>query len=191
VRHRHRVNAAIILAAGASTRLLQPKQLATLAGETLLDRAIRIANEAGCNPIIVVLGANADWVAAHCRLTGAVIVRNEGWAEGMASSVRAGLAAVAHADSAILMTCDMPAVTPTHLQALMTSVQVTASGYAGRRGVPAFFPAASFPALAQLTGDAGARALLQHATVIDLPGGELDIDTPDNLAAAHLRFGKC
>lgn len=81
------------------------------------------------------------------------------------------------------MTCDQPTVTPEHLRALAASSETAASFYAGQRGVPAFFPAADFPQLLQLTGDSGARALLQHATSIDLPGGELDIDTQADLDA--------
>ncbi len=54
----HKVIAAVVLAAGASTRLGEPKQLVTLAGETLLERAVRIAHEAGCAPVVVVLGAS-------------------------------------------------------------------------------------------------------------------------------------
>jgi CTP:molybdopterin cytidylyltransferase MocA len=86
------------------------------------------------------------------------------------------------------MTCDQPAVTPDHLRALAISGETTASAYAGRRGVPAYFPASAFAALAQLTGDAGARDLLRDARTIPLPLGELDIDTPEALAEAQRLF---
>src|SRR5690242_640035 len=62
------VTAAVILAAGASTRLGQPKQLIQLGGETLLERAVRVADEAGCWPTVVVLGADARRVLAGCSL---------------------------------------------------------------------------------------------------------------------------
>ena len=184
--------AAIILAAGASTRLGQPKQLIKLGGETLIDRAVRIAREAGCSPILVVLGAGLPGVVTHSRLEGAIKVINRDWQRGMATSIARGveiLQAIANGDGVILMTCDQPAVTPDHLRALASSTEPTASSYAARRGVPAWFPRASFPDLLNLTGDHGARDLLKHAPTIELPGGELDIDTAADLAHAHQQMG--
>lgn len=198
VPHQHSSIAAIILAAGASTRLGHPKQLATLNGETLLDRAVRIAREAGSSPIVVVLGAEAARIRAVCPLHRAHIVLNDRWREGMASSIRAGIAALIKLAQpqppnalagALLLTCDQPAVTPDHLRALAASGDLTASAYAGRRGVPAYFPAPSFAALTQLIGDSGARDLLLAARAIPLPLGEFDIDTPESLAEAHRAFG--
>jgi CTP:molybdopterin cytidylyltransferase MocA len=177
-----RKTAAVILAAGASIRLGQPKQLVEIAGETLLGRAVQVAHEAGCSPVVVVLGADAQWIRTRCSLGDAHMVINPDWPEGMASSVRAGVAAAASADGVVLMTCDQPTLNAEHIQALAASGEVSASAYAGLRGVPAYFPAASFPALLQLTGDSGARDLLKQARTIDLPGGELDIDTPADLA---------
>ena len=179
------VTAAVVLAAGASTRLGEPKQLVMLGGEALLERAARTATAAGCAPVVVMLGAAGEQIAARCDLGDAVTVLNPEWAEGMASSIRAGVAAVAGATGIVLMTCDQPAVTAEHLRALMASSEVTASSYAGRRGVPAYFPAASFAALLDLRGDSGARELLRAAVAIDLPGGELDVDTAADLAAAE------
>lgn len=182
---------AIVLAAGASSRLGEPKQLLLLAGETLLERSIRIAREAGCKPVVVVLGANEEIISSRCALDDAVVVFNFEWEDGMASSIRAGLAAVEASvvegrqptsPGVLLMTCDQPAITAAHLRALMASGTLTASYYEGRRGVPAYFPAFSMPSLFQLTGDCGARSLLHSADAIDLPGGELDIDTPADLA---------
>jgi len=187
--------AAIILAAGASTRLGQPKQLAALNGEPLLARAVRIAQQASCSPILVVLGAEADRIRTACCLHNATIVINQEWREGMASSIRAGIDALQNLNpedpptGVLLMTCDQPAVTPTHLCALATTGDLTASAYAGRRGVPAYFPASSFSALKQLTGDSGARELLRNARTSLLPFGELDVDTPEALAEAQKLFG--
>lgn len=187
------MTAAIVLAAGASTRLGQPKQLVLLAGETLLERAIRSAREANCSPIVVVLGADYVQILGNAALGDAIPVINHEWGEGMASSIRLGIRTLdliaKHADSAIIMTCDQPAVTPPHLRALISagesSSAITASAYAGRRGVPAYFPAPTFPHLIQLIGDAGARALIRNAPAIDLPHGELDIDTPADLVEAE------
>lgn len=179
--------AALILAAGASTRLGHPKQLIQLNGETLLERAIRMATDAGCKPVVVVLGSSAAAIAAACDLSRATLVINHNWQQGMGSSVQAGMAAV-QTDAVILMTCDQPAVTSDHLQALMRSGQTTASGYDSRRGVPAFFPAIRFEELLQISGDQGARQLLASALIVDLKGGGLDIDTPEALKQAREQY---
>ena len=83
--------AAVVLAAGASTRLGEPKQLVRLGGETLLERAVRVAREAGCSPVMVVVGANYAQVLRESALGDAVPVVNEEWDEGMATSIRLGV----------------------------------------------------------------------------------------------------
>jgi CTP:molybdopterin cytidylyltransferase MocA len=180
------MTAAIVLAAGASTRLGQPKQLVRLAGERLLERAVRVAREAGCDPVLVVLGANAGEIARACDLGGAQAVVNDAWADGMASSLRLGIETVGDAERAIVMTCDQPAVTPEHLRRLIERCldAPVASSYAGRRGVPACFPATTFAELLRLHGDAGARHLLESAVTVELIGGGLDIDTAEALELA-------
>ena len=182
------MTAAVVLAAGASTRLGEPKQLVVIGGETLLERAVRTARAAGCAPVVVVLGAAAERVRERCDLGGAVVIVNPEWDEGMASSVRAGIGAVGAVDGVVLMTCDQPAVTAEHLRALMAGGEATASAYAGRRGVPAYFPAASFAGLLELRGDAGARELLRGARAIELANGELDVDTVADMDAAKRLF---
>ncbi len=184
--------AAVILAAGSSTRLGQAKQLVELGGERLLERAVRTAREAGLSPVVVVVGARAAQITAQCDLRDAQVVRCERWAEGMSQAIAAGVAAAAetNAASAVVMTTDMPFVTPTHLQALCKRRgDVRASEYAGRKGVPAHFPRSAFSALLQLQGDSGARDLLQSAVAVDLGADALDIDTAEDLSAARARFG--
>jgi molybdenum cofactor cytidylyltransferase len=181
--------AAVVLAAGASTRLGEPKQMAIVTGERLLERAVRVAREAGCAPVVVVLGARAQEIRAACDLGHAIVAVNEGWGEGMGSSLRVGVSACTGAEGVLVTTCDQPAVTAEHLRALMATGEVTASGYAARRGVPAYFPAAMFGALLELRGDAGARELLREARMVELVGGELDVDTSGALAEARRVFG--
>jgi molybdenum cofactor cytidylyltransferase len=183
------MTAAVVLAAGASSRLGEPKQLVTIAGETLLERAVRTAREAGCSPVVVVLGAAAEQIVEQCDLSDAVVVVNELWSEGMGSSVRLGVAAVQGADGVVLMTCDQPAVSAGHLRALMASGDVAGSAYAGRVGVPAYFPAAGFARLLELRGDRGAREMLRGVAGVELPGGEVDVDTVEDLARAEKLFG--
>lgn len=184
---------ALILAAGASTRLGEPKQLITLAGETLLERAVRVAREARCSPVFVVLGAAHSEIIARCQLSDAVPVINDEWQEGMASSIRLGVGTLdsiaKEAEGVLLMTCDQPAVTVPHLTRLMTKQEIKASRYAGRKGVPVYFPREYFGQLKELTGDSGARTLLAQASSENLPHGELDIDTAADLAEARKLFG--
>jgi CTP:molybdopterin cytidylyltransferase MocA len=180
---------AVVLAAGASKRLGEPKQLLVLGDETLLERAVRVAREADCSPVVVVLGPSAESIRAGCDLRDAAIVMNEDWAEGMGSSIGAGVGALRDLDGCVVMTCDMPAVTTAHLRALMASGEVTASSYAGRRGVPAYFPVNVFQSLMELRGDAGAKDLLRSACFVELAGGELDVDTMEDLVRARALFG--
>ena len=189
----------MILAAGASSRLGEAKQLAmlhpdTAHGEKLLERAVRVAADAGCAPVVVVLGARAVEIQRACTLGGALVRHNAEWHEGMASSIRVGIAALEEAvaaglEAAVVMGCDQPAVTADHLRRLI-GPEVTASAYAGRRGIPACFPAEVFGELMRLRGDRGARDLLQTARAVELDGGELDVDTPELLAEARARFGR-
>jgi molybdenum cofactor cytidylyltransferase len=178
--------AAIILAAGASTRLGSPKQLIRLGTETLLEQAVRIAAEAGLNPVYGVVSANLPREACSNRM---IRVINPEAYEGMASSIRAGLRAAESRSSPptgiVMLTCDQPAVTAKHLRELVRGgTHVIGSAYAQRKGVPAYFPATTFAQLLALRGDVGARELLKAAKAIDLPGGDLDIDTLDDLEQA-------
>jgi molybdenum cofactor cytidylyltransferase len=187
-----RQTAAIVLAAGASSRLGRPKQLVVLAGRTLLERILQTARDADCAPVIVVLGVAAERILEQINLEGAVVAVNESSEEGMAGSIRLGvrtvLTAAPESDGVLVMACDQPAVTTEHLRALAGSGQVCASSYAERRGIPVYFPSTAFAQLSALQGDEGARALLQNACSIPLPNGELDIDTESDLARAVKLF---
>jgi molybdenum cofactor cytidylyltransferase len=187
------VIAAVVLAAGASSRLGEPKQLVMLGGETLLERSVRVAREAACTPVVVVLGAAYVEILASSSLGDTVPVINEEWQEGIASSIRLGVRTLGfiakEAEGALLMTCDQPAVTAEHLHRLMMRQEVKASRYAGRNGVPAYFPKKYFGELMSLTGDAGARGLLAQARFEELEHGELDIDTVEDITRAHELFG--
>ena len=188
--------AAIILAAGASRRLGQPKQLLQLDGETLLERALRLAKEAGAAPVLAVLGAHFAAICESISFNEAIPVLNDRWAQGISSSIHAGLRSLEtcapNAPGALVMSCDQPRLTAAHLRALIkafeahTTPVIVASTYAGIHGVPAVFPRSVFPNLRALHGDKGARALIaQHpCPVVALPfdGGELDIDLPGDLA---------
>lgn len=186
---------AIILAAGASRRLGTPKQLVSLHGETLLIHTLRAAQEAGADPIFVVLGANAELIAASIDLSATQTVVNQQWQLGISTSIQAGLQALLQNDpcpqTAMLLVCDQPSLTGKYLQSLIAAHtssgpdSIAASHYAGVAGIPAIFPASQFMRLQSLTGDTGARQLLRAPgcpmTTIPFEGGHLDIDTPEDL----------
>jgi len=160
--------AAVVLAAGASTRLGEPKQLVVLGGDTLLERSVRIGREAGFFPVVMVLGANHAHVLDNSSLRDAELVINEDWAEGIGSSISLGVQALEtvakDVEGVVLMTCDQPSVTAQHLHHLIAAKdEIRASRYAGRNGIPAYFSAEYFGRLVMLRGDVGARDLLIDA----------------------------
>ena len=182
--------AAIVLAAGASRRLGQPKQDVLLGGETLLERTVRIAALAGLDPIYAVIASDR----LPSPKLAAILLHNPDAAEGMASSLRTGVVAARNAcvDGVVILACDQPAVTAEHLRRLLESsdhgTRTVASAYAGRKGVPAYFPGSAFERLLELRGDSGARDLIATAHAIPLANGELDIDTAEDLARARVLF---
>lgn len=186
--------ALLLLAAGASTRMGQPKQLLPYHGRSLLRHAAEIAVASGCAPLVLVTGALHE--ALLPEITGLPIraVHNPTWETGMASSLQAGLAAVAGANPAaiLVMLTDQPLVTPALLRQLVVQQQRTqapavAAAYAGTLGVPAVFSRTLFPDLLQLQGAQGANRLLAKLGTavgrVDFPAGLLDVDTPEQYAA--------
>jgi molybdenum cofactor cytidylyltransferase len=188
--------AAIILAAGASRRLGQPKQLLMHGGETMIERVIRMANDAGATPVIVVLGANHELIRTAVPLNLVLPVINSSWEQGIASSIHAGVAALEvsapQTHGALILGCDQPRLAVGRLRALLDAFDaqaapaIMASAYEGILGIPAVFPREVFDELRALRGDKGARALLMQPpcplVVLPFPGGEIDIDLPADLA---------
>jgi molybdenum cofactor cytidylyltransferase len=189
--------AAVVLAAGASTRLGQPKQLVRLEGESLLHRTARLALEAGCSPVLVVLGFEAETLRAELHGLNVDVVVNHEWQEGMGASLRSGMEALRKRDpqpnAVLVLVCDQPRLAADHLRTLLAHHQsarriaITASVYARRAGVPAIFAAKLFSALLASSGDRGARNLIRaHAAEVQgipWPAGELDLDLPEDLTA--------
>ena len=171
---------AIILAAGESKRLGQPKQLIQFRGKTLIENAVNTAAEV-CSSVAVVLGAHAATILSSVP-RGAILVRNERWAEGMASSISAGLTEIQNdCDMVILMSCDQPLVTPGLLSKLISAPGLVASAYNGTLGIPAMFSKVFFPALLALTGTEGAKKIILQCrdivTPISAPEAAFDVDT--------------
>jgi CTP:molybdopterin cytidylyltransferase MocA len=188
---------AVVLAAGASTRMGYPKQLIEREGEPLVRRAAIAAVEAGADPVVVVLGANAAIIApALSGLPSVTTVVNHNWIEGLASSLAAGLHALDDAgrcDAVLVTLADQPLVDATALGRLMSAFdkdhRIIASAYDETIGVPAVFAREHVADLMVLRGDAGAGRWLRsrsgEVTSIALGVAALDIDTPSEAA----RFG--
>jgi molybdenum cofactor cytidylyltransferase len=176
-----------ILAAGASRRLGQPKQLLPIDDQPMIRRIASVALASRADAVAVLLGAHADGIArALGDLPALETVLVSTWADGLSASVRAaaGWAQRRGAQALLLAVGDQVALTSARLDALIAASdggrRLVASTYDGVRGVPALIPSAHFPALGRLTGDVGARELLRAAgpEVVELhwPAGARDID---------------
>jgi CTP:molybdopterin cytidylyltransferase MocA len=185
--------ACVLLAAGGSRRLGFPKQLVRRRTRSLLARAVAAARGAlPHSPLIVVLGAGALRLrlAARRAAPRVDVVYNARWADGLASSLQAGLAAARPPVAAVLVTLvDQPNVDARALERLLTAWRrrpgvAAAALYSGRPGVPAVLPRRYWRALCALRGDAGARALLRGSeiTAVDMPEAQLDVDTRADVA---------
>src|SRR3712207_4613032 len=169
----------------------RPKQTLTYRGESLLRRAALAALGAGCRPVVVVTGAHAELSRRELKGLEVREVLNTQWETGMASSIRAGVEALGTANpgAAVLMLCDQPHVSAEVISGLVaahraTGKPVVASVYGGSFGVPALFGRALFAELARLEGAAGAKQVIKRhaseARFLPFPGGEVDVDTPDD-----------
>ncbi len=194
---------AIILAAGASTRMGEPKQLLPLNGRPLLLHAVDAALASPAWPVVVVLGAHAERIRPLLARLPVLVAENPAWPEGMASSIRTGIAILQQfsrsLDAALIALCDQPAFNTSTIDRLVsaqraTSRNIVASRYLNRNAAPALFLREHFPTLAALTGEEGARTLLNadpdRVATIDAPELAHDLDTPaDYHAASSLSRG--
>jgi molybdenum cofactor cytidylyltransferase len=187
--------AALILAAGASRRLGAPKQLLRYQGESLLSRTVRLAFEAGLDPVYAILGSCFDESVREIAGTRARATYNPSWQSGMGSSLCCGVEQILGLqpvpENIAVLVCDQPLLSAAYLSRLArahldTRTKVTSSQYRGICGVPAIFSAQIFSELTRIQGDRGARAIIEayanDRTVLDFPDGATDIDTPDDIA---------
>lgn len=187
---------AAILAAGNSARMGTPKQLLPVEGQPLLLRAVAAALASPAWPVVVVLGAHAEKIRPLLARQPVLIAENPAWSEGMASSLRVGVATLQQfsrqLDAALVALCDQPAFSADTIAQLVaaqrrTGRSIVAARYAGRHGAPALFLKENFPALTALTGEEGARTLLNgdpaRVAAVDLPALATDLDTPADYAA--------
>jgi molybdenum cofactor cytidylyltransferase len=166
--------AAIILAAGQSSRMGQHKLLLPLLGKPLLLHAVASAIAARCDDVLVVVGYRAEAVRQLLSGQPVRVLENPDYAQGQSTSMRAGIAALApQTEAALILLGDQPLVSPAILQRLMqawrdTARPIVAPYYAGQRGNPVLFARALFPELLTVVGDQGGREVLQrHAAEIE------------------------
>jgi molybdenum cofactor cytidylyltransferase len=185
--------AGVVLAAGGASRFGSPKQLAQLDGRPLLQHAVdAVLAVPAVEPVVVVLGAVAERVREAVSMGGARAVVCADWAQGMAASLRCGIAAVGDADWIVVTLGDQPRVTAQVIAAVVdvadsapASVTAVRATYDGVPGHPVALSRAMLPGVAKLRGDVGARELLGGASVRTFEAGRLcdpvDVDTPEEL----------
>jgi molybdenum cofactor cytidylyltransferase len=184
--------AALILAAGASSRMGSPKQLLDWGGRPLVRAAAEVALAARLDPLMVVVGGAHAAVAEALAGLPLRIITNPDYAAGQSTSLRAGIAALGQdADAVVVLLGDQPFVTAAIVEQLVTEWQasgaaIVAPTYAGQRGNPVLFARAVFPELLDIQGDQGARAVLAadstrvRLIAFDDPRPLADIDTPED-----------
>lgn len=184
--------ATIILAAGASSRLGQPKQLLEFKGKTLIRHAAETALATKCKPVIVVTGALHEELLSELKGLDIIAVHNDDWQKGMSTSIITGIgkAQEYNTEAVLIMLCDQPLITSGHLNALCSTFSgledgpIVATGYHEISGVPAVFPRKHFESLTQLQGEQGARELMKvHLTsLITVPfiQASIDVDTTED-----------
>ena len=190
--------AAIILAAGESSRLGQPKQLIQFQSKTLVRRVVDAASEAGCQPILVVLGSETETelvqgISSELKNTGATIISNPNWKGGIGTSIRAGVQHLIEiapgVEATVLLACDQPFVNRAVIEGLITlhhetRKPIVAARYAGTLGVPALFDRSRLQDLLGLDDFAGAKSIIlsnrDQVAQFAFPEGEIDIDTAED-----------
>lgn len=187
---------AIVLAAGASTRMGTPKQLLDCHGQPLLVHTVEALLASPAWPVIVVLGAFAEQIRPVLARLPVLAVETPAWPEGMAAAIRTGVTTLQQfsraMDAALITVCDQPAFAPGVVTRLLAAQResgcsIVAARYGGHPGTPALFLQPHFTSLGALTGEQGARSLLGGETApvahVEVPELAFDLDTPGDYAA--------
>jgi molybdenum cofactor cytidylyltransferase len=182
---------AIVLAAGGSSRFGSAKQLVRIGDRPLLSLTAGRTAEVVGHALLIVLGARAAELAPLLKHSPGSVVVNRDWRDGLASSIRAGIARLPPScDGVMLVLADQACVTAEDLRRLAGAWRrqplcVAGAQYRGMVGAPAIFPRHLFSELSDLRGDSGARVLLRrHAdSLVKVPmtSAGFDLDTPDDL----------
>ena len=185
--------AAVVLAAGRSTRMGRPKLMLEIAGRTVIQRVVDHVRQSRCDRIVVVVGDAADHVAAAVRGPGVHVVVNERYAEGMGTSIAAGVSALpAECEAAVVLLGDQPRLPAASIDALIDAYRTTgkplvASRHGAVTGAPTLIARALFDEARRLAGDVGGRWLIDRhpdlvAEVPLSPDLAVDLDTPEEFA---------
>jgi len=180
--------AAVVLAAGSSTRMGRNKLLLDLGGETMVRRAVRAAIGAGVDQVVVVLGHDEPLVRAELAGLPCTSVVNPDHAQGAGTSVRTGVRQVAGVDALVVVLADMPYVTAQMIATLVTRYRETgaplvASHYGAVQAPPTLYDRALFAELLSIPGERCAKQVVrrheQEAAVVSWPESALrDVDVP-------------
>jgi len=193
---------ALILGAGRSSRMGEPKPLLPLGDQTVIESVIGLFRGAGVAQIVVVLGHQADLILPRIERLGADSVINARYDEGMFSSVQAGVSRLDRGCGAFfVLPVDTPLVRPETLGVLMDAfrkgdVEACRPSFQGRCGHPPLISAALIPAIRDFEGEGGLRALLAlhkervKEVPVEDPGILLNLNTREDYAAALERISR-
>lgn len=183
-------SAVIILAAGDSSRLGEPKQLLSFKGKTLLRHAVDTAMALHDSAILVVTGSQHEQLLPELEASTVTVVNNSAWKMGMSTSIVLGLTEllkmIPDCEACTLVVCDQPYLSTQILEKLVgaqreTGKGIAAAGYANTAGTPVLFTSLYFDVLLGLTGEQGARSIVkkyqEDLVIVPFPKGEIDIDT--------------
>lgn len=183
---------AIVLAAGMSTRMGSVKPLVSVSGRTFIERVLDNVLDSSVDSVVVVLGYEAERVRGFVFSNRVRVVVNEKYREGMASSIRAGLAVTGEVDAAMIVLADQPFVKTDTMDRILAVYRerrpkIVIPEFAGQRGNPVVVDRSLFPELLDLTGDVGARAVFgkylgetAKVSVADR-GVVVDLDSPEEI----------
>ncbi len=184
---------ALILAAGAASRMQQPKMLLPFGDKTILTHILDEVKAGGIHAICMVTGFYHKQILESTDTENVLTIYHANWHTGMASSIQMGISSLLHEhpdlDSMLIMVSDQPFLNTDLLvkmlqTKLLTQKGIIAASYEGVRGTPVLFDKKYFNALQQLEGDTGAKSILQQysgdISTVDFPHGAMDIDTPED-----------
>ncbi len=189
--------AGVLLAAGGARRFHSQKLIALLEGTPVVLHSARVL-AAETDRLVVVVGSEADGVRSALTGVDAVIVENSGWESGLASSLRAGIAALSDdVEAAVVTLGDQPRLDASVVRQAIDAwrrarerIEIVSTSYRGVRAHPVVFSRAVFPELLELEGDAGARLLIERTpervAYVNVDAAvPQDVDTPDDLQRLH------
>jgi len=178
----------IILAAGKSARLGQPKQLLKYENQTLIERIVSTVTSFDFEKNVVVLGAFTEKIQPILASTNVEIIINKNWQKGMSSSLKKGLEQVENSDAILVFLSDQPFINTELINGIITAAKSTnlpiiATKYGEVLGVPALFKKAVFEDLKALEKQVGAKKIIKkyaknnQVVFVNFEAAAVDIDT--------------